>query len=202
MILMQRLALREKKRHIGFLMILMQRLVVSSTRAIRTTLERRLAALKEGEQQASLRLAELKNGTEGSESPDDEMAELYDMDGQELLDELLKSHVSALQSEVSHVETLLDAAVRCEQAGPDAKAEALIEWVYELQAEENEPDLKVLIFTEFVPTQQMLKEFLEARGISVVTLNGSWPWRNVGQPRTPSANRTACWFPPTRAVRA
>lgn len=166
-------ALREKKRHIGFLMILMQRLVVSSTRAIRTTLERRLAALKEGEQQASLRLAELENGTEGSESPDDEMAELYDLDGQELLDELLKSHVSALQSEGSHVETLLDAAVRCEQAGPDAKAEALIEWVYELQAEENEPDLKVLIFTEFVPTQQMLKEFLEARGISVVTLNGS-----------------------------
>jgi len=162
-------ALREKKRHIGFLMILMQRLVVSSTRAIRTTLERRLAALKEGEQQTSLRLAELENGAEGSENFD----ELYDMDGQELLDELLKSHVSALQSEGSHVETLLDAAVSCEQAGPDAKAEALIEWVYELQAEENEPDLKVLIFTEFVPTQQMLKEFLEARGISVVTLNGS-----------------------------
>jgi len=173
-------ALREKKRHIGFLMILMQRLVVSSTRAIRTTLERRLAALKDGEQQASLRLAELENGAEGSESPDDEIAELYDMDGQELLDELLKSHVSALQSEGSHVETLLDAAVRCEQAGPDAKAEALIEWIYKLQAEENEPDLKVLIFTEFVPTQQMLKEFLEARGISVVTLNGSMDMEERG----------------------
>ena len=173
-------ALREKKRHIGFLMILMQRLVVSSTRAIRTTLERRLAALKEGEQQASLRLAELENGMEGSESPDDEIAELYDMDGQELLDELLKSHVSALQSEGSHVETLLEAAVRCEQAGPDAKAEALIEWIYKLQAEENEPDLKVLIFTEFVPTQQMLKEFLEARGISVVTLNGSMAMEERG----------------------
>ena len=173
-------ALREKKRHIGFLMILMQRLVVSSTRAIRTTLERRLAALKDGEQQASLRLAELEHGAEGSESPDDEIAELYDMDGQELLDELLKSHVSALQSEGSHVETLLDAAVRCEQAGPDAKAEALIEWIYKLQAEENEPDLKVLIFTEFVPTQQMLKEFLEARGISVVTLNGSMAMEERG----------------------
>ena len=173
-------ALREKKRHIGFLMILMQRLVVSSTRAIRTTLERRLAALKDGEQQASLRLAELENGTDGLESPDDEIAELYDMDGQELLDELLKSHVSALQSEGSHVETLLEAAVRCEQAGPDAKAEALIEWIYKLQAEENEPDLKVLIFTEFVPTQQMLKEFLEARGISVVTLNGSMAMEERG----------------------
>ena len=162
-------ALREKKCHSGFLMILMQRLVVSSTRAIRTTLERRLTALKDSEQQASLRLAELENDSETSDGFD----ELYDMDGQELLDELLKSHVSALQSESSHVETLLDAARRSEQAGPDAKAEALIEWIYKLQAEENESDLKVLIFTEFVPTQEMLQEFLEARGISVVTLNGS-----------------------------
>jgi len=159
-------ALREKKRHIGFLMILMQRLVVSSTRAIRTTLERRLDVIKSNEMQATLRLDEFENGAEAID-------ELYDMDGQELLDELMKSHVAALQSEGSHVETLLDAALKCEQAGPDAKAEALIEWVYQLQADENEPDLKVLIFTEFVPTQSMLKEFLEARGISVVTLNGS-----------------------------
>jgi superfamily II DNA or RNA helicase len=169
-------ALREKNRHIGFLMILMQRLVVSSTRAIRTTLERRLAALKEGEQHANLRLVQLENGGDGPDNFD----ELYDMDGQELLDELLKSHVSALQSEGSHVETLLEAAVRCEQAGPDAKAEALIEWIYKLQAEENEPELKVLIFTEFVPTQQMLKGFLEDRGISVVTLNGAMSMEERG----------------------
>jgi superfamily II DNA or RNA helicase len=166
-------ALQEKKRHIGFLMILMQRLVVSSTRAIRTTLERRLAALKDREEQVNLRQVELNNDKEDSAEDTGDFDDLYDMDGQELLDELLKSQVSALQNEASHVKTLLEAAVRCEQAGPDAKAEALIEWVYKLQADENEPDLKVLIFTEFVPTQQMLKEFLEARGISVVTLNGS-----------------------------
>ncbi len=162
-------ALREKKRHVGFLMILMQRLVVSSTGAIRTTLERRLGVLKEGERQTSLHLEELENGSELTEGFD----ELYDMDGQELLDELLNSHVMALQSEVSHVEILLDAARKCEQSGPDAKAEALIEQIYQLQADENEPDLKVLIFTEFVPTQAMLKDFLAARGVSVVTLNGS-----------------------------
>lgn len=162
-------ALREKKRHIGFLMTLMQRLVVSSTRAIRTTLEHRFAAIKEDRQQASQRLAEW----EGDTDLPDALGEFYDMNSQELLDELLKSHVSALQCEGSRVETLLDMAVRCEHAEPDAKAEALIDWLYELQAEENEPDLKVLIFTEFVPTQQMLQEFLEARGISTVTLNGS-----------------------------
>ena len=142
-------ALREKKRHIGFLMILMQRLVVSSTRAIKTTLERRLAVLSSELRVQSSKLDEFDNDNSELETLNPEL--IYDMDGQELL----------------------DAAVRCEQAGPDAKAEALIEWVYKLQAEENEPDLKVLIFTEFVPTQQMLKEFLEARGISVVTLNGS-----------------------------
>lgn len=172
-------ALREKKRHIGFLMILMQRLVVSSTRAIKTALERRLEVLSSALRLQSSDMNEFESDNPELTTPDSEL--VYDMDGQELLDELLKSHVSALQSEGSHVETLLDAAVRCEQAGPDAtKAEALIEWIYELQAEENEPDLKVLIFTEFVPTQQMLKEFLEARGISVVTLNGSMDMEERG----------------------
>jgi hypothetical protein len=95
------------------------------------------------------------------------------MDGQEQLDALSQFRLVAIENEKFEVHTLLDTAVRCEQAGPDAKAEALLERIYMLQAEENEPDLKVLIFTEFVPTQQMLKEFLEARGISVVTLNGS-----------------------------
>jgi superfamily II DNA or RNA helicase len=162
-------ALREKKRHVGFLMILMQRLVVSSTRAIKTTLERRLQAIEEGQRAAAQKLGDLENGSVSAES----LEELYDLDGQELLDQLLKSHVAALDNEARHVEVLLDAARRCEVAGPDAKADALIEWIYQLQAQENEPDLKVLIFTEFVPTQAMLREFLEARGIAVVTLNGS-----------------------------
>src|SRR5690606_17633515 len=37
----------------------------------------------------------------------------------------------------------------------------------------NDPTLKVLIFTEFVPTQVMLIEFLERRGFTVVSLNGA-----------------------------
>lgn len=162
-------ALREKKRHIGFLMILMQRLVTSSTRAILTTLERRQAVLKGSELLHDRQLSLRFDGTNGGDA---DTQEIYDMDGQELLDELL-SRVSALNNERGHVETLLEAARACEQAGPDPKTEALIDLIYRLQAEENEPDLKVLIFTEFVPTQEMLKELLEARGIQVVTLNGS-----------------------------
>ena len=60
-----------------------------------------------------------------------------------------------------------------EAQGTDSKAEALLELIYKIQQEENDPDLKVLVFTEFVPTQAMLADFLESRGFSVVTLNGS-----------------------------
>jgi hypothetical protein len=71
------------------------------------------------------------------------------------------------------VELLLTAARKVEARGPDAKAEALLEWVYKFQKEEGDPDVKLLVFTEFVPTQQMLAEFLGNRGISVACLNGS-----------------------------
>ncbi len=37
----------------------------------------------------------------------------------------------------------------------------------------NDPTLKVLVFTEFVSTQEMLREFLRLRGFSVTFLNGS-----------------------------
>jgi hypothetical protein len=45
--------------------------------------------------------------------------------------------------------------------------------IFKLQGEENDDQLKLLIFTEFVPTQSMLKIFLEERGILCSTLNGS-----------------------------
>ncbi len=127
-------AIREKKLHIGFLMILMQRLVISSTRAIRTTLEHRLEALIDSRQQASLHLEELQNGASVVDGYD----EMYDLDGQELLDEFLRFPVSTLKREGGQVDALLDLARRCEQAGPDAKSEALIEWIYRLQIDQND----------------------------------------------------------------
>jgi superfamily II DNA or RNA helicase len=152
-------ALQEKRSYIGFLMILMQRLVVSSTSAIRTTLERRLDALSEPEEQLTLfPLSE---------------EEWVDLDGQEQIDVLLRSRIKALNNERAEVQLLLSAAARCEQSGPDAKAEALLDWLYRLQSEEGDPDLKALVFTEFVPTQAMLCRFLTERGFSVVCLNGS-----------------------------
>ncbi len=153
-------AIREKRSYIGFLMILMQRLVVSSTSAIRTTLEKRLAVLSVPQEQLNT----------PSFYSEEEWAEL---DGQEQLDTLQNTSLRAFKSERAELEMLLEAAAGCEQTGPDAKAEALLDWIYRLQAEEGDPELKVLVFTEFVPTQEMLRQFLSERGFAVVCLNGS-----------------------------
>jgi superfamily II DNA or RNA helicase len=151
-------AMAAKQRHIGFLMILMQRLVTSSTAAIRTTLEKRQALLEAPQPQGNL----FENT-----SPD----EWADLDGQSQVDLALQA--SGWELEKSEVETLLALARETEGSGTDAKAEALLELIYKLQQEENDPALKVLIFTEFVPTQAMLAHYLESRGFSVATLNGS-----------------------------
>ncbi|MEO5349441.1 MAG: SNF2-related protein [Magnetococcus sp. YQC-3] len=153
-------AVRQKKNAIGFLLILLQRLVTSSTRAIRFTLERRLEVLKLPDAQLSL-------------FPMEETEDWSDMDGQEWMDTLLASQMKGLRNEREEVNTLLQAALQCEAAELDAKAEALLERIYTLQQEENDPDIKVLIFTEFIPTQAMLQAFLENRGFTVACLNGS-----------------------------
>ena len=153
-------AMREKRTYVGFLMILIQRLVASSTSAIRTTLERRLEALQTPEEQPSL-------------FPFMTGEEWVDLDGQEQVDTLLGTRLEALKNERAEVKLLLEAAQACERAGPDAKAEALLEWIYRLQQEEGDPELKILVFTEFVPTQAMLSAFLTDRGFAVSCLNGS-----------------------------
>ena len=91
----------------------------------------------------------------------------------EQIETLLTTRLKALKNERAEVKLLLEAATRCIQAGSDAKAEALLDWLYRIQADEGDPELKVLVFTEFVPTQQMLQQFLTERGFPVVCLNGS-----------------------------
>ena len=153
-------ALKEKQTAVGFLMILMQRLVTSSTAAIRTALERRLEVLQLPSGQLSL-------------FGEDIAEDWSSLDAQEQLDTILKARLKGLKDERAEVELLLSAARRCETRGPDIKTQALLDRVERLKREEEDPALKVLVFTEFVPTQTMLAEFLGQRGFAVVCLNGS-----------------------------
>ena len=152
-------AVRQGRQYVGFLMILMQRLVTSSTEAIATAMARRLDALHATD--VTVADEDVRDA-----SPDEQ-------DGQDQLEELLATRMAGLANEKEEVGLLLDLARRCRSQGPDARAETLLGLLYDIQREENDPELKFLIFTEFVPTQDMLRAFLEEHGFSVTCLNGS-----------------------------
>ncbi|MBM9518328.1 DEAD/DEAH box helicase family protein [Desulforhopalus vacuolatus] len=153
-------AVKDHKPHIGFLMVLLQRIVTSSSHAIRCTLERRLQALE------NLRETRISLS-------DEELEDFTDIDGQMQLDLLVEVDEQGRTSEMAEVNALLDLARVAEMAGPDVKTETLMNLIFQLQGEENDDQLKLLIFTEFVPTQAMLRTFLEERGIPCAILNGS-----------------------------
>ncbi len=91
-------AMQENRQYLGFLMILMQRLVTSSTRAIATALGRRLEVLN------STNITQDDLG--------DEAIDLDNEDSQEQLDELLAARTAGLRNEREDVTLLLETARR------------------------------------------------------------------------------------------
>jgi superfamily II DNA or RNA helicase len=154
-----RRALTERRPAVGFLVLLMQRLVSSSTAAILAALERRLVAVTaEGQQ---LRLF------------NERAAEWGDLTGEEQQAALADAQGAAWGDERAEVELLVDLARKSMAAGIDAKARFLLDLLGQIARNEGDPNTKAVLFTEFVPTQDMLLEVLDGAGISAVAINGS-----------------------------
>jgi len=151
-------AKRERRPAIGFLVLLMQRLVSSSTAAIMAALERRAEALVgEGEQTRLFA----------------ERAEQWgELSGEEQVEALAAARGAAWGDELREVEILLDLAKKASAAGMDAKAAFLLDLLRQIQRDEGDPAVKVVVFTEFVQTQQMLLRLLEGAGIPAASING------------------------------
>ena len=152
---------REKNNSLVFLMLLMQRLVSSSTRAIEVALERRLATLLEVEAQAA--------AAAGLRLDDD----FWEADPEAQAERALAAALPGLARERATVERILGLAREARAEGLDAKLERLYDLIVSLAQEENDPLAKVLVFTEFVPTQELIADFLRLMGIEVAVLNGS-----------------------------
>ncbi|NSW90672.1 MAG: DEAD/DEAH box helicase [Firmicutes bacterium] len=152
-------AIKQKKYHVGFLMVLMQRLVSSSTAAIRESIEKRIAVLKNQSSQLSQLTLQLS------------LEDLYEIDAETALENLLSTADFDIDSELNELEQILAVAKQAEHQFLDAKAEHLVDLLDKLYTEDN--GRKVIIFTEFVATQIFLRDFLQRRGYSCSILNGS-----------------------------
>ncbi len=137
-----------------FLLIIMQRMVTSSTAAVRQSLERRLQVLKT----QSMRIASLT---------EEDLAELNIEDG---VEEAIEAMSLDIDAEIEELERIIAVAKQAEFQYPDVKVEKLVDTIDEILSEDR--NQKIIVFTEFVATQTYLRKLLENRGFTVTILNG------------------------------
>lgn len=150
-------AQRNKKKNMCliFLLIIMQRMVTSSTAAVKQSLERRLQVLKT----QSTRLGSLTE------------EDLEDLNIEDGVEDALEAMSLDMEDEIAELERIIAVAKQAEFQYPDVKVEKLTDTLDMLLSEDR--NQKVIIFTEFVATQLYLREILVNRGYSVTILNGS-----------------------------
>lgn len=149
-------ALRNRKKNMCliFLLIIMQRMVTSSTAAIRQSLERRLNVL-------------LEQRTCVGNLREEDLDELNIEDG---VEDALEAISLDMELEIEELKQIISLAKQAQFQDQDAKVEPLLNEIDAILSENRTQ--KVIIFTEFVATQTYLQELLVNRGYTVTILNG------------------------------
>ena len=137
-----------------FLLIIMQRMVTSSTSAVCQSLERRLNALKS----QNTRICSLTE------------ADLTEMEIEDDVAEALEAMSLNMTEEIDELKRIIAVVKQTEFQHPDVKVKLLVDTLDEILSEDR--NQKIIIFTEFVATQRYLQELLENRGFTVSILNG------------------------------
>ena len=146
-----------------FLLMLYQRIVSSSSRAMLKSLKRRLEALRDA--------VNLERRL--SENPE----EFHDMSVEkkiEILDKIgpvLRSR-DKVKKEIEIVKNCIFLASMATTGRSDAKLKKLIDIVDRVKKMDQDKDAKILVFTEFIETQKYIVENLERLGYKTATING------------------------------
>jgi SNF2 family DNA or RNA helicase len=146
---------RGKNMWFVFLLIMMQRLVTSSTSAVRESMERRVKVLEE-------------QAFKYQSMSEEEFAE---MELEENMEDAIAAISLDIKEEIAQLNDIIAVAKQAEFQYLDVKVEPLLEIIDDLFAEDRQR--KVIIFTEFVATQSYLVKLLKDRRYSTSILNGS-----------------------------
>lgn len=151
------LAQQTKNSSYGFVMLLFQRLISSSTQAILDAMQKRANRLS-GERQEVNRENIISNINEYV------FEGQYEIDFEQKVYSLIEETQANYDAELGILQGLIRDAKDCLDCETDAKIDFLLEKLTELKKLEHNPDVKFLIFTEFTSTQSMLKKVLEEKG--------------------------------------
>lgn len=144
----------------GLIMILFQRLVSSSTAAILSAMQGRLERLRYGDDN------DIEYYQDELDSGEYAYEDFVEFDSKK------SSGSNGLMDEEEILAELIEEAKACLQHETDAKAEALLKQYKFLQQKGDNPELKILVFTEFRSTQKMLQGIFEKNGYTCATING------------------------------
>lgn len=161
-------ARQQNDRTMMFLLLIYQRMVSSSSRAILKSLSSRLEALQNIRQ--SIETEEPISET------DIDIDNLEDLSAEEQLRILeKKARLAAwkhLDVEIKELKKCVFVAQRASAGRNDAKFKKLLEIIDEFKVRENNPNLKFIIFTEFIETQRYLNDCLTKLHYSTALING------------------------------
>ena len=166
------LAAREKNFPVMFLLIIYQRMVSSSSRAIFKSMKKRLRYLKTDYISANnfknLELDELKDVN--LQEVYDEISNIDD----DNLNNIPPSNIPPIMvEEINMLEQCVNLAQRASQGRQDFKMRKLLEVIDTVIFEEKNIDTKFIIFTEFIETQNYINEVLTGMGYTTTLFNGN-----------------------------
>ncbi|MDR0911968.1 MAG: DEAD/DEAH box helicase family protein [Methanobrevibacter sp.] len=166
------LALRDNNRTLAFLLIIYQRMVSSSSKAIHESLTKRLNIINNDLNN----IYNLKK-IDYDEIEDINLQEAYD----KIISQEIKEDISSgvdfsliekdVVKEMNILEDCVKIAKKASTGRQDAKIVKLLEIIDEVIAREG-IDTKFIIFTEFIKTQEYIGEILENYGYKVSYFNG------------------------------
>jgi len=157
-------AIKENNHLMILLLMLYQRIVSSSSRAILKSLQNRLNTLEKIYQLAKkIKKISIDNFTE--------------LSGEEQLDFIdnflpILKNPELVKREISIVSECINLARNATLGRSDAKLRQLISIIDDLKKSENDKDIKILVFTEFKETQRYIIETLENIGYETTYING------------------------------
>ena len=172
-----------RARAVGFLMSLYQRRLASSAYAMRRSLDNRAKRLEEG-----LKQAQSLARTAPPDLPDwDEIEEFEDAE-RERLERMLEAvtlagNAEEVGKEVAELRDLAERAKAVEEADGEAKLGRLSDVLQE-QGFFDDPDQRLLIFTEFKDTLDYLMERLKAWGFRAGCIHGGMKPGSRDEPGT------------------
>lgn len=158
------LAQAAKNHAVGFLMVTYQKMLASSSHAIRASFERRITKLRRQLREMALGST---TGARKPAGPDDDQLDAEEMS--DVIDEYASTTLEGalIEEEISTLASLVERLGRLRESKAYKLLSALTE-VFRAH-----PDEKVIVFTTFKESQSFLREVLESNGYTVSVFHGS-----------------------------